>query len=341
MEPDPRQQAARNVRAAIVGAGLMGRWHAHELTHAGGTLMAIADTDRPAAERPAHAYRARAFSSLDDLLAAGELDVLHICTPPNTHVELAERALAAGVHVIIEKPLAPDLAATERLLALAQATRRLLIPVHQFTFQRGVKTALKRLPQIAPLIHLDVTVATAGGGKDGAALDSLIFEIAPHALALCYHFLSHGLDGITWGVRHPAPGELRALGQAETISVALNLSTRARPTRNRLTIVGEHGSFAADLFHGFAVFQSGEVSRTLKIFQPFTESTNTFAAASLNMMVRALLNEPAYPGLRGLIRAFYDSIRTGAPAPISPTEIQAIARARDELISLSQLNSNA
>lgn len=330
------------IRVGIVGAGLMGRWHAHQVTRAGGRLIAVADVDAASAERLARASHARAFASIDELFAQVKIDVLHICAPPETHAEFAERALSEGVHVIVEKPLAPDFETTERLLKLAQSAGKLLIPVHQFVFQRGVSSALVRLEQIAPLIHLDVTIATAGGeGKSDDARDSLISEILPHALALFYRFLPHGLDGVAWNVIRPMPGELRVLGQEDGIGLTINLSTRARPTRNVLTVMGARGFVQADLFHGFAVFEMGAVSRAQKILHPITWSARSFVTATQNLIVRAWRNEPAYPGLRELISAVYRSIRTDAPAPIAPTEILAVARARDELILLSRSKTNA
>ncbi|MDE3091334.1 MAG: Gfo/Idh/MocA family oxidoreductase [Chloroflexota bacterium] len=330
------------IRVGIVGAGLMGRWHAHEVPRAGGRLIAVADIDSPSAERLAHASHALAFVSVDDLFAQIKIDVLHVCTPPETHAELAERALSAGVHVVVEKPLAPDFETTERLLKLAQSTGRLLIPVHQFAFQRGVSSALARLKQIAPLIHLDVTIATAGGeGKDDDARGSLISEILPHPLTLLYRFLPRGLEGVVWNVCRPMPGELRVMGRAERIGLTINLSTRARPTRNLLTVMGERGFVQVDLFHGFAVFENGTVSRAQKILHPIAWSARSFIAANQNLILRAWRNEPAYPGLRELIGAVYRSISVDSPAPIASAEILAVARARDELIVLSRRKTDA
>lgn len=325
------------IRAAIIGAGLMGRWHAHEIVRAGGRLSAIADLDAAAAERLARAYRTRAFASIDELVAQSQVDVWHICTPPETHAELVERALAAGAHGIVEKPLAPDFATTERLVQLAQSANKLLVPVHQFCFQRGVQAALAQLKHIAPLAHLDVTIATAGGaGKTAAALDALVFEIAPHALALFQKFLPQGLDGAVWNVLPPAAGELRVLGRSANIGLTINLSARARPPRNTLTVMGEHGFMQADLFHGYAVFETGAASRAQKIMQPIAWSARSFIAANQNLLRRAWRNQPAYPGLRELISAAYHSIRNNTAAPIAPSEILAVARARAELILLAR-----
>ncbi len=329
-----RPISQRPVRAAIIGAGLMGRGHAHALTRAGGTVVAVADPNSARAKRLAQSCRARAFDSLQALLKQEKVDAIHVCTPLTTHVDLALQALNADAHALVEKPLAPDAALTAQLLEHAQMCTRLIMPVHQFIFQSGVRAALTRLPHLAPLAHLEMTAMTAGGeGMDDAACDQLVADIVPHALALFQRCLPNGLDGVEWIVRRPGVGELRAWGQSGDTSLAIIISTRGRPTRNDLTIIGARGSAHIDLFHGFAVFESGPVSRAQKILRPFNLSAQTFAMASLNLSARALRGDVAYPGLRELIGAFYDAIRSGASVPISPQEILSVARARDQLMA--------
>lgn len=323
------------IRAAIVGAGLMGQWHAHALTRAGGRLVAVADCQTDAALRLAEAYRARAFASLNELLTQVPVDVVHICTPSATHVELAAFSLDSGVHLLVEKPLAPDADSTARLLEQARLRNRQIVPVHQFIFQSGVKSALARLSDLSPLVHLEATAVTAGAAKDDEAHDQLAADIVPHVLALFQYLLPGCLDSVEWLARRPAPGELRALGQTQHVSLMINISTSGRPTRNILAIMGQRGSVHIDLFHGFAVFEKGTVSRTQKILRPFHHSMCTFTLAALNLAARAWRNEPAYPGLRELIRASYAAIRDGTPAPISPDEVLSVARARDRLTSAS------
>jgi predicted dehydrogenase len=63
----------------------------------------------------------RTFGSAQELVEAPDVDVVHICTPNHLHVPLAEAALAAGKHVICEKPIALDAAGAERLTAAAAA----------------------------------------------------------------------------------------------------------------------------------------------------------------------------------------------------------------------------
>ena len=83
-------------RAAIVGAGLMGRWHARYAARAGAVVAAIVDPQTAAAVA-LHKRIAgtRVFATLEDCLAARAADVVHVCTGSDSHVRLAETAWPA------------------------------------------------------------------------------------------------------------------------------------------------------------------------------------------------------------------------------------------------------
>lgn len=95
------------VRAGIIGLGFIGEVHARAVRAAGGTLAAVADAspERSAAmaERLGAAWGAPTAGAL---LESSDIDVVHICTPNHLHAPLARLAIAAGKHVVCEKPLA-------------------------------------------------------------------------------------------------------------------------------------------------------------------------------------------------------------------------------------------
>jgi predicted dehydrogenase len=107
---------ARTVRAAVVGAGFMGRVHAESVRRAGGRVVAVT-AGRPRAAAVVGADNA--YPDLTALLADAEIDVLHVCTPNSTHAEIAHAALSAGIHVICEKPLATNESDAADLVAAA------------------------------------------------------------------------------------------------------------------------------------------------------------------------------------------------------------------------------
>jgi predicted dehydrogenase len=91
------------VRAAIVGAGFVGRVHARAVVAAGGRLVGAASASWPSAQALG---AERTYSSAEEAWADPEVEVVHLCTPNNLHFHQAQAALEAGKHVICEKPLA-------------------------------------------------------------------------------------------------------------------------------------------------------------------------------------------------------------------------------------------
>ncbi len=81
----------------------------------------------------------RQVADFGQLLADGGLDVVNICTPPNTHFDLITRALAAGVHVVCEKPLVGSLADCDRLAVAEETSGRRIIPIFQYRFGNGLQ----------------------------------------------------------------------------------------------------------------------------------------------------------------------------------------------------------
>ncbi len=108
------------LRVAIAGTGFIGGVHARSARLAGAQLAAVAASSRETAETAAEALGAdRAFDSAEEMVRDPDIDVVHICTPNHLHLPLAEAALAAGKHVICEKPLALDAADAQRLVDAA------------------------------------------------------------------------------------------------------------------------------------------------------------------------------------------------------------------------------
>ena len=108
------------LRSGIIGAGFIGEVHARAVRAAGGRLVAVADGS---AERSAIAAERlgadSGLASVEELLASPNIDVVHICTPNHLHADLAKATIAAGKHVICEKPLATKRADAEELTRLA------------------------------------------------------------------------------------------------------------------------------------------------------------------------------------------------------------------------------
>ena len=323
-------------RAAIIGAGLMGRWHADAVKRIGGRVAVIVDTDLSATTALGKQHpRARLAVELDPTLVAREATVAHVCTPVETHEATISRLIDAGLHILAEKPLAPDADGTSRLLSLAAMRGVLLCPVHQFVFQDGFRQLRRWSPTLGAVRRIEFSAFSAGAkATDAESLDALVAEILPHPLALAGAILETPLADANWQVAHPTPGELQAVATAAGAIVDVAISAHGRPTETMLRVIADNGSASIDLFHGFAVRHDGTVSRRAKIAHPFLASGRQLRGASSNLVRRAARREPAYPGLRELVREFYEAASSGAEAPLQPNAVLDVAITRDRILAL-------
>ncbi len=112
---------------ALIGAGRIGQIRARVLNEAkSAELLAVADANIAAAARVASPARARSFSDWRECISAPGVDAVIVATPTMLHAEIASAALAAGKHVLCEKPLARNVAEAERIVDAARASGKVL-----------------------------------------------------------------------------------------------------------------------------------------------------------------------------------------------------------------------
>jgi len=106
---------------AVVGGGFMATVHSRAARAAGARLLGVvASTPERSAEVATTLGFDRGYPSLEDLLQDPAVDVVHVCTPNALHAEQALAAIAAGKHVICEKPLATDAPTAAHLVEAAE-----------------------------------------------------------------------------------------------------------------------------------------------------------------------------------------------------------------------------
>ena len=111
------------LRVAIAGTGFIGAVHARSARLAGARSAGVSASSPSRSQEAARALGAeRAFESSEALVESPDVDVVHICTPNHLHLPLAEAALAAGKHVVCEKPLATDVDGARRLVDAAASS---------------------------------------------------------------------------------------------------------------------------------------------------------------------------------------------------------------------------
>jgi predicted dehydrogenase len=134
------------LRSGIIGTGFAGAVHARALRAAGDVVAVVASSSADGARAAAHALQAERHElSADDLISADDIDVVHVCTPNSSHLHLALAALAAGKHVICEKPLAMDLEGAHELAAAAAESALITAIPFVYRFYPMVRDARQRV----------------------------------------------------------------------------------------------------------------------------------------------------------------------------------------------------
>jgi predicted dehydrogenase/nucleoside-diphosphate-sugar epimerase len=182
-------------RVALVGTGYIAEFHARALRAIDGIVITcVCDSNADRAKTFATTWGIpQIFYSFATMLENAELDCVHILTPPDQHFEMAETALLAGLHVLLEKPMCRTAKEAERLVELG-SQRGLYIGVsHNFAFLDAFER-LRRLVRSNALGLIDQVIFNylhelpqlRFGPFDQWMLQSpghLIFETAPHLLS--------------------------------------------------------------------------------------------------------------------------------------------------------------
>ncbi|MDF1523107.1 MAG: Gfo/Idh/MocA family oxidoreductase [Trueperaceae bacterium] len=221
---------ASPLRFGLVGAGRWADVHRRTFAAVGAELVAVATGSEAGAARVREAWGVPATSDLDELLAA-DLEAVVVASPNDLHAVQAQRALAAGKHVLVEKPMAIDLASARALAAAARASDRVLAVGHEFRVFRLFERvkALLDAGRIGEPLHLRLGLwrrphrAGAGGWKaDPNRLGSSVLEEPVHYLDLARWYLGDPTEVAAWSSSRPG-----RTGLHENLDVRLRFAPAA------------------------------------------------------------------------------------------------------------------
>jgi predicted dehydrogenase len=140
----------RKVRYAVVGVG----WIAQAefmpgVKHTGNSeMVALVTGHEEKAAKVGEKYgieKIYSYEELDGLLASGEIDAVYLATPNFDHVEYAVKVLEAGVHLLLEKPMAVSVAECERMIAASEKSGAKLMVAYRLHFEPGTLKGIERV----------------------------------------------------------------------------------------------------------------------------------------------------------------------------------------------------
>lgn len=328
----------RPLRIGVVGGGRMGQHHIRaiqRLTH-WGTLVGIADPAEAVREQlPTIAPQARTFPSLDAMLAAESIDVLHICTAPHTHERLAREGIEAGSSVYIEKPFVATAGEAARLIALAASRGVRICAGHQLLYEAPARDALAVLPAIGAVVHLQSyfafrPVRRTPDGRVPLSVDLQLLDVLPHPVYLLLGFL----EAIAPGGRAELAaleigpgGTVHALVRRGGITGSLVVTLEGRPVDSYVRAVGTNGSVTADFVRGTVQRLIGPGTSGIdKAAVPFRLGRQLLTGTTTALARRILKRQRSYPGLTEIFEAFYSEVATGGPCTMSADSIVETVR---------------
>lgn len=134
------------LKVGVVGVGYLGRQHARiYATMPEVELVGVVDTDADVARSIAREYGCQAWSEADGLI--DQVQAVSIAVPTSLHAEITKPFLQAGVHVLLEKPIASTLAEAEVLVACAEKSNTILQIGHLERFNPGIMALAERVSQ--------------------------------------------------------------------------------------------------------------------------------------------------------------------------------------------------
>ncbi len=203
------------LKVAIIGVGGIAKTHMPGWAESGITEVAAGcDVSEPALQKWGQDFGiARLTTKAADLINDPSIDIIDICTPNNYHAPLAVAALNAGKHVLCEKPLAPDPAAIQQMIAARDASGKMLMTAQHFRFS-GAAKAMKAEIETGALGR--VYHARSWMLRRAAAPTRPGFILKEHASGgACIDIGVHILDLTLWFMGNPKPVSVTGVARTE------------------------------------------------------------------------------------------------------------------------------
>jgi UDP-N-acetylglucosamine 3-dehydrogenase len=245
---EPKTMSNQKLRAGLVGLGMMGRHHARVLGSLDGVeLVAVSD---PMGDPHGVAGIRDVLKSVDELIKVG-IDYAMVAAPTAFHEELALKLADAGIHALIEKPLAVDTPAAEKITAAFKAKNLVGAVGHIERYNPALQQLRARLDAGELGAVYQITTRRQGPFPARIADVGVIKDLATHDIDSTAWVARSKYSSVSARTAHKSGREhedmVAAVCDLENGIIANHLVNWLTPFKERLTIVtGERGAFVAD-----------------------------------------------------------------------------------------------
>src|SRR6478735_9389990 len=293
-----------NLRVGLIGLGMMGRHHARVVRELDGVdLVAVADSF---GDPHGVAGQLNVLSSVEELIAAG-IDMAVVAVPTGLHEEVGLALAEAGVHTLVEKPIAASAPAGQRLVDAFAAKNLVGAVGHIERFNPALQSLRKRIEAGELGEVYQIATRRQGPFPSRIADVGVVKDLGTHDIDLTAWLAQSRFDSIfahvTTRSGRPHEDMVAATGQLESGVITNHLVNWLSPMKERLVIVtGEKGAFVADTVTAdLTFFENGTVATEW-------DSMAAFRGVSEGNMTRLAIAKPE--PLRTEHEAFRDAVLT-------------------------------
>ena len=337
------------LRGGIVGCGAvatlahMPAWR----TQKGVEIVAVCDQREEAAKEFARSWGIPGiYRDFSQMLQGEELDFVDICTPPLTHFPLAIQAMEAGLHVLVEKPMALGLSDADEIVSAAKEHNVRLCIIHNKLFSPVVQAAksLVDTGTIGELVSVEIHSLDVGEHLLSQQshwchnLPGGIFgEYAPHLVYLAVAFLGNirSVRAITGKCSHfswVTADELKVLLEAENWVGALTISCNSPKPSLTVDIFGTKRNVHLD-YYPQTMIQSR--SRSGKFYNLILDRLDlllpVLTAAASGTVSRFQGRKRSTIGHQVIIQKFVESLRDNVDPPVTGEDDRETIRVLEEI----------
>lgn len=337
------------MKTAIVGAGEISKLHVSFLKKAHHEIVGIVDSNQQKWHEIKESWGiAKCYSSLEKLFEEEPVDVVHICTPIQTHAQIASKALEKGCHVIVEKPLSISYEESERLYKLANEKSLKIFQVENFLFHPSIVKARQfmnenRFGKIE-YVHITWSMPTYLSEKIPLWMECLpgkkFAEVAMHPIYLALAFIGHEIQGIQTNLLRTAqnePDTLTIFVKSKTSVGVISILTRnASPAM--LTITGDRAAVSINIDNtSFTKYEEYSDNLRSKFMFNFTTSLQLLnsSISTTAKYIRGTFKEGYH---YAFLQSAYDSISKEFQSPTEPKHVLASIKVYET--ALDELKDN-
>ncbi len=354
------------IKVGIVGCGKMADQHAVQIRRIkGAEIIGVCDSEPLMARQMSERFNIeRQFTTVNEMLDAVKLDVVHITTPPSSHYSLGKLCLEAGCNVYVEKPFTLNTAEAVDLITLANRKGLKITAGHNAQFTHAM-VRMRELVQQGYLggrpVHLESHYCYSFGDESyaKALLGNSEHWVRKLPGSLLQNIISHGVSKIAEFLTGDNPevvargftsAFLKNIGECDIIdevrvlikdagstTAYFTFSSQISPTPHQFRVYGPKNSLIVDDDHQVVIkIGNKEHKSYLRYFVPPLEYAKQYVdnfGRNFKKFLKKDFHLPNDAALKRLIESFYNSITQNAPLPLPYREILLTSRIMDDIFA--------